>query len=112
MIQLSVCRIGSKGYSHRRDRARIEYLRQKAKKAMDMYRMNLSEGRSWQPGDSVVRQYTVHDEEYFSLKQFITVCVSCQKTSSGGSGKAWSGEQRILLLLAPCADSVTSRSLY
>ena len=48
---------------------------------MDKYLLGLRngwwyKGRNWEPSDSVVRAFAVHDENEFSIQQMITVCVT------------------------------------
>ena len=48
---------------------------------MDEYLLGLRngwwyKGRNWEPSDSVVRAFAVHDENEFSIQQMITICVT------------------------------------
>ncbi|KAM7213035.1 hypothetical protein V8F06_011589 [Rhypophila decipiens] len=43
---------------------------------METYLHNLRVGKGWKCGDSIVRAFTVHDEQLFSIEQKVTVYVS------------------------------------
>ncbi|RDW67506.1 hypothetical protein BP6252_08902 [Coleophoma cylindrospora] len=59
---------------------------------MDNYKDGLSSGlssvRPWKTGDSIVRRYEVHDQQYFSIEQLLSIYVSTIP-NSGQSGKQW-----------------------
>ena len=93
VIQLRIWSIGSRGFRYQRDLAHIEELRRRANISMNAYQSDLSEGRSWQVGDSIVRQYVVHDEEYFSMQQTITIHLSFQGV---GDKATWMGNHFLL----------------
>ena len=60
---------------------------------MDEYLMNLRNGRgmgrNWEPRDSVVRSFAVHDEKEFSIQQMITICI----IRIAGGDDCWKGER-------------------
>ncbi|RMZ91084.1 hypothetical protein DV736_g1664, partial [Chaetothyriales sp. CBS 134916] len=56
--------------------ATIQQLRHEAKRVMASYREKLRFGSGWKTGDSIVRQYTVYDENYFTIEQKITVSLN------------------------------------
>ncbi len=46
-------------------------------------------GRNWEPRDSVVRSFAVHDEKEFSIQQMITICM----IRIAGGDDCWKGER-------------------
>ena len=72
IFQLRVASNGSWGrwWRHKQN---IENLRQDAATIMLTYQNSLKEGRGWKQGDSIVRHYTLHDKEHFSIEQYVTV---------------------------------------
>ncbi|MCJ1384990.1 hypothetical protein MMC17_008108 [Xylographa soralifera] len=53
----------------------IEHARQEAKVAMVEYLHKLRTGRGWSPGASVVRSFSILDEDHFMIEQLATLCV-------------------------------------
>ncbi|KAK1765945.1 hypothetical protein QBC33DRAFT_121088 [Phialemonium atrogriseum] len=58
------------------DHSNLSTKRAKATAEMDTYLHNLRIGMGWECGNSVVRSFTVHDEQLFSIEQKVTVYVS------------------------------------
>lgn len=60
---------------------------------MEEYLMDLRNGRgmgrNWEPRDSVVRSFAVHDQKEFSIQQMITICI----IRVAGSDNCWKGER-------------------
>lgn len=50
--------------------------RAKASAEMETYLHNLRVGHGWECGNSVVKEFTIHDEQLFSIEQKVTVYVS------------------------------------
>ena len=69
---------------------RIEHLRSSATDEMRRYRRDLANGQSWRPADSVVRRYTLHDKEHFSIEQTVTVLFHTKDNDS-----KWIGESGV-----------------
>ena len=59
---------------------------------MDEYLLGLRKGsymgRKWEPRDSVVRSFAVHDENEFSIQQMITICTK----NIAGADDCWKGK--------------------
>ena len=76
ILRLRVTTIGSRGrLGHTDDRVLVRQLRADAKRAMLQYRDSLRVGSGWRTGDSIVRDYTIHDMNHFSIDQRITICL-------------------------------------
>ena len=58
---------------------------------MKDYRTRLRTGSSFRTGDSIVRKYEVHDQEFFSIEQLVTIHVSTEKNKDG-KNERWPGE--------------------
>jgi hypothetical protein len=77
ILQLRLTTVGSRAVgSTIQSQPRIDHLRRTAEKSMESYRQRLMLGNGWRTGDSVVRRYTVHNEDQFSIDQTITIYFS------------------------------------
>lgn len=93
IFQLRIWTIGHRGIGARIDQASVESLRKHSATLMENYRERLSTGSSFRTGDSVVRKYEVHDQEYFSIEQLLTIYVStAHERDTDGKKKSWLGE--------------------
>jgi hypothetical protein len=73
-FQLRLTTIGSRQASKARQGGKyLEKERNAAKEAMDSYSHGLRLGRGWRPGDSIVRRYTLLDDEHFGIEQMATI---------------------------------------
>ena len=90
ILQMSVTTIGH----HRTPQYRsVEEKRLRSASKMEEYLIHLRNGRgmgrNWEPRDSVVRCYAVHDQKEFSIQQMITICI----IMVAGSDNCWKGER-------------------
>ncbi|KAI9930215.1 hypothetical protein ASPWEDRAFT_167883 [Aspergillus wentii DTO 134E9] len=83
MLSLPFITIGSDihGTTSKGGQRDIDELRDQAIRDMDQYLHSLSTGRDVKPGDSIVREYHVHDASNFSMLQEMSIWV--EKVSSG-----------------------------
>ena len=93
IFQLRIWTIGYRGNGARSNQASVDALRRDSAKLMENYRERLSTGNSFRTGDSVVRKYEVHDQEFFSIEQLVTIYVSTtHENDEDGKNKSWLGE--------------------
>jgi hypothetical protein len=93
IFQLRVWTVGMRGNRIMSDKNNVESIRKDADVLMERYRDRLSRGTPWRTGDSIVRRYEVHTQEYFSIEQLLTVYLSPSKESSrDGNISKWLGE--------------------
>ena len=90
ILQISVTTIGH----HRTPQYRsVDEKRSRSASKMDEYLINLRNGRgmgrNWEPRDSVVRSFAVHDEKEFSIQQMITICM----IRIAGGDDCWKGKR-------------------
>ena len=90
ILQMSITTVGH----HRTHQYRsVDGKRLRSASKMDEYLMNLRNGRGmgrdWEPRDSVVRSFAVHDEKEFSIQQIITICM----IRIAGGDECWKGER-------------------
>lgn len=80
VFRLRFTTVGSYGPgSPRLDRAGLRRLRESSARRMEQYGAKLRQGylsQEWCHGDSIIRQFTVHDQEYFSFDQIGTIYLS------------------------------------
>ena len=90
ILQMSVTTIGHHVTPQHRS---VDEKRLRSAGKMDEYLMNLRNGRgmgrNWEPRDSVVRSFAVHDEKEFSIQQMITSCI----IRIAGGNDCWKGEK-------------------
>ena len=78
-------------FSH--DHISVQSLRKEAEVEMGKYRDTLQTLASWRPGDSVVRNYEIHDRDHFSIEQIVTMYVIDKRDGkSNDNGSTWLGE--------------------
>lgn len=93
IFQLRIWTIGYRGNGARSGQASVDALRRDSAKLMENYRERLNTGSSFRTGDSVVRKYEVHDQEFFSIEQLVTIYVStAHKNDKDGKNESWLGE--------------------
>ena len=93
IFQLRIWTIGYRGNGARSDKASVDTLRRDSAKLMENYQERLSTGSYFQTGDSVVRRYEVHDQEFFSIEQLVTIYVStAHENDKDGKNESWLGE--------------------
>ena len=92
IFQLRFWTIGSRGSNQLGDHLSINSLRSRAEALMDDYREQSGASFFWTKGDSIVRNYEVHDREYFSIEQAVTISVSiAQRESKDSQQNRWHG---------------------
>lgn len=85
IIRLRVTTTGYRDAStETNDQHRLEALRGECSKDMDEYLKQVKLDRI-EPGDSVVRRFSVHNNAHFSLEQDISLCVNA-------SGREWTSQ--------------------
>ncbi|KAI9694137.1 MAG: hypothetical protein M1822_003408 [Bathelium mastoideum] len=87
IFQLSVGSIGSLGRWWRPGQ-RIKDLRRSAASDMDRYLRSLSTTRGWEPTNSIVRRYILHDKEHYSIEQQVTIYLHTNTDEKDWIGKA------------------------
>ena len=93
IFQLRIWTIGYRGHGARSNQASVDVLRRDSAIQMEDYRTRLSAGSSFQTGDSIVRNYEVHDQEFFSIEQLVTIYVStAHESDKDGKSEGWLGE--------------------
>ena len=93
IFQLRIWTIGYRGNGARSDKASVDTLRRDSAILMENYRERLKTGSSFRTGDSVVRKYEVHDQEFFSIEQLVTIYVStAYENDKDGKNESWLGE--------------------
>lgn len=93
VFQLRIWTIGYRGNGARSNQASVEALRRDSAKLMEDYRERLNTRSSFHHGDSVVRKYEVHDQEFFSIEQLVTIYVStAHEKDKDGKNESWLGE--------------------
>ncbi|KAK0727159.1 hypothetical protein B0T26DRAFT_693284 [Lasiosphaeria miniovina] len=73
IFQMPLISVGTQANA---DHSNMPTTRANASAKMDTYLHNLRIGHGWECGNSVVRGFTVHDEQLFSVEQKVTVYVS------------------------------------
>ena len=77
ILEMRLTTIGTRGkLEPSNNDATVQQLRSDARRAMAAYREKLRFGSGWKTGDSIIRQYTVYDEDYFTIDQKITVSLN------------------------------------
>lgn len=82
VFRLRFTTVGSRGpVSHQLDRAGMQKLRESSARQMEQYDKILRRDYSnlnpeWRQGDSIIRRFTIHDQEYFSFDQVGTIYLS------------------------------------
>ena len=96
IFQLRIWTIGYRGGGARSHQASVDELRKDSAKLMEDYRERLNREGSFRDGDSIVRKYEVHDQEFFSIEQLVTIYVSTAARANNKDGKneSWLGESR------------------
>lgn len=93
IFQLRIWTIGYRGNGARSDQTSVEALRKDSAKLMEEYQERLSTRGSFRTGDSVVRKYEVHDREFFSIEQLVTIYVStAHENDKYEKNESWLGE--------------------
>jgi hypothetical protein len=91
IFQLRFWTVAALVNTFRHDRISVQSLRKDAEVDMVKYRNTLKSLASWRPGDSVVRNYEIHD--HFSIEQTVTMCVVNERDSKSiDKGCKWLGE--------------------
>ena len=68
-------------------------LRRDSAKLMEDYRKGLNTGTAFRDENSIVRKYEMHDHEFFSIEQFVTIYVSTtHEHDKDGKNESWLGE--------------------
>ena len=91
IFQLRIWTIGYRGNGARSNQASVDVLRRDSAILMEDYRTRLSTGSSFRTGDSIVRKYEVHDQEFFSIEQLVTIHISTENNKDG-KNERWLGE--------------------
>lgn len=86
IFQIRVGSIGRWGRWWKAD-SHIGELRRTAAVEMERYTTRLRQGTGWTQGDSVVRGYTLHDKDHFSIEQNLTVYLQKSNSVSGWVSK-------------------------
>ncbi|KAF2732074.1 hypothetical protein EJ04DRAFT_514115 [Polyplosphaeria fusca] len=89
IFQLRFWTIGSRVTNITEDQESIDSLRKDAEARMERYRQDQREKNQWQPGDSIVRGFEIHDREYFSIEQVITIYLSEERKGHTGNDGKW-----------------------
>ena len=93
IFQLHFWTVASWVNTFNRDHISLQSLRKEAHLEMGKYKDNLETLASWRPGDSVVRNYEIHDRDHFSIEQVVTVCIiDKQDGNTKKNGGSWLGE--------------------
>lgn len=93
IFQLRIWTIGCRGDGARSRQASVNALRRDSAKLMEDYRERLNTESLFRDGDSIVRKYEVHDQEFFSIEQLVTIYVSTTNEHDGdGKNESWLGE--------------------
>lgn len=96
IVQLRFWTIGSRSDDIANTRQAVDLLRKDAISRMGAYRDRLREDAEWRPGDSIVRRYEVHDQNYFSIEQLVTIYVTTHKEAEDYAGRPhWHGTQTL-----------------
>lgn len=95
ILQIRLTTIGSRRSSthHGHNWKQVEKLRAAGTANMQDYLSNLRKGKDWKPGNSIVRDFTVHDEDLFSIDQTATIYTKFISQANGNDhwlGKKWS----------------------
>lgn len=69
----------------RRSQKHLDRLRAQATNDMLQYRNILGTENVWKTGDSIVREFTIHDEEHCTIEQDISICID-------RVGQSWIGK--------------------
>lgn len=88
VVRLRVPSIGYRADSSVQSQAYLEYLRGVSNEALQEYVTGLASGADVKAGDSLVRDFAVHDEAHFSVHQDLSLCVN--DLSSGWIAVVWS----------------------
>lgn len=79
VFSLRFTTVGSRGPVRPLDQAGVQRLRESSSRRMKEYEEDLRHGYlkpDWRHGDSIIRGFTVHDQEYFSFDQVGTIYLS------------------------------------
>lgn len=81
VFRLRFTTVGSYGpWRPQLDQAGLRKLRESSARQMEQYKEKLRQGylsrHEWRHGDSIIRQFTIHDQEYFSFDQIGTIYLS------------------------------------
>lgn len=95
IFQLRIWTIGYRGGGARSHQTSVDELRKDSAKLMEDYRERLNREGSFRDGDSIVRKYEVHDQEFFSIEQLVTIYVStaAHENDKDGKNESWLGEE-------------------
>lgn len=95
IIQLRYWTIGSRGGSVSSSNISSSLLRKQEKALMEIYKDGLSSSVSpgilWKTGDSIVRRYEVHDQQYFSVEQVLSIYLT-RTSNYNQNSKQWFGK--------------------
>jgi hypothetical protein len=124
ILQHRVASIGSRKRFWQPHVQDLQVLRYEATKKFQAYRANLEkwDTAKWTPGDSVVRQYVLHDKEHFTIDQNVTAYLHAPEAGAPWAGTSsrtldTSREQSCLcmelnvyavIVLVDCADDLSS----
>lgn len=93
IIQLRFWTIGSRGYGRSEAKSSIDSIRDRAETLMDLYREQMTGSLHRRTGDSIVRSYEIHDREYFSIEQVITIALTVPRNEiQQDESSRWTGE--------------------
>lgn len=93
IFQLRIWTIGYRGNGARSHQTSVHALRGDSEKLMGDYRKRFNRRGSFRHGDSIVRKYEVHDQEFFSIEQLVTIYIStAHENAKDGKNKSWLGE--------------------
>ncbi|KAF2676243.1 hypothetical protein K458DRAFT_322414 [Lentithecium fluviatile CBS 122367] len=74
VLQLRYVSIGLRHSKNEADHGNIDDLRRTTETEMEQYHVNLGIPKYRKPGDAIVRSYNIHDAQYFSVEQRISMC--------------------------------------
>lgn len=93
IIQLRFRTIASWINVFNRHQPKLQSMRKEAEAEMKRYLEGLTTLESWRTGDSVVRNYEIHDRGYFSIEQIVTIYIqTVSEEENEGNGPHWNGE--------------------
>jgi hypothetical protein len=80
MARLRITTIGYRqprlGFSaHQHPQRYLDRLRSEAAKGMTQYENTLRMEDKWKTGDSIIRDFAIHDTEHFTIEQDISICI-------------------------------------
>lgn len=88
IIRLCVTTIGHVGDDHKMNRKSLETRRETSARQMEKYLSALRRD-NWSLGESLVRDFDIHDESHWSLEQRISLCVA-------QNGNEWTGTYTLI----------------